>query len=351
MKIRRIVNEKRFRDKIRLDVFKNILKYNLNANHEKILIVGDNGFENNLIAPILTNAYSLAAKELGLSFETIYQNFKFRGDDSDEVLVRKLAALPEKSIIIINVSNRIGRFTPLGLSFRKYAHEKKHRFISSSSLGTIKNSMLNFVIGCLDIDYKETESRTEKLRKKLSDATEIHMSTKVGTDITFNVAGVEAKSATGIYRQPKTGGNMPGSEAYIAPNGKGVNGTVIIDGSSRIKDTTMLIKRPIKMDVKNGIITKLNNSFEANQLKETLRWAHVRSSVPENAWRIGELGIGTNKKAKLIGSTIIDEKVDGTAHVAIGSNAWFGGDIKSIIHLDQVLKDPIFKIDGKLLKY
>lgn len=350
-KIKEIVNQKKFKDKIRIDIFKNIIKKNLNATNEKILIIGDKGHKESLISPIITNAYSLAAQELGHEYETIYQNFKKRGDEADPVVVRKLLTLPKKSIIIVNISNRIGTLGDVGLSFRKFAKNNEHRFISSSSLGSINNKHLKFLIDCLDIDYEAIKKKTEKLTKTLTNAKEINVTTKIGTDLTFNVEGMSGKSATGIYREPGTGGNLPGSESYIAPAKNGVQGQIYLDGSLRVKDKTMLIENPVKLDIEKGSITKINNTYEARLLLETLKWAEKRSKNPENVWKIGELGIGLNEKAKVIGSTIIDEKTYGTGHIAIGSNSWFGGDIKTIIHLDQVFHKPTFKIDGKLLKY
>ena len=47
---------------------------------------------------------------------------------------------------------------------------------------------------------------------------------------------------------------------------------------------------------------------------------------------------------------IVDDKSLGTAHIGIGSNYWFGGDIYAIIHLDQVFKNPAVYFDGELLK-
>jgi leucyl aminopeptidase (aminopeptidase T) len=48
---------------------------------------------------------------------------------------------------------------------------------------------------------------------------------------------------------------------------------------------------------------------------------------------------------------ILDEKVHGTGHIAIGSNSWFGGAIKTIYHGDQVFKRPVFYIDGIKQEY
>jgi leucyl aminopeptidase (aminopeptidase T) len=59
------------------------------------------------------------------------------------------------------------------------------------------------------------------------------------------------------------------------------------------------------------------------------------------------LGIGINPGALLIGSTIMDEKVLGTAHIGIGSNFWFGGEIKTVFHGDQIFKNPQIFINGE----
>lgn len=351
LKIKEIVNQHKFRKNIRLDVFKRILLDNLKVKNEKILIIGDKGYKDNLIAPIMTNAYSLAAEELGLDYETVYQNYKARSEPADDVLVRKIDALPKKSVLIINISNRVGSLKSIGKSLRTHIKDNGHRFISSSSLGSIKNEMLPFVIDCLDVDYVALDKKTQLLKEKISQANEINVTTKAGTDLTFNIRGVSCCSASGMYNSPGTGGNLPGSEVYMPPLKDNAEGVLVIDGSARIKDRTILIKTPIRVVIKKGLVKDISGGFEAKLLRDTLEWAHRKSRHPETVWRVGELGIGLNKEAKIIGSTIIDEKAYGTAHVAFGSNAWFGGDIKSIIHLDQVFRDPIIKLDGKLLKY
>ena len=54
-------------------------------------------------------------------------------------------------------------------------------------------------------------------------------------------------------------------------------------------------------------------------------------------------------KAEIMGVTVIDEKALGTAHIAVGSNAWFGGTIYSKIHLDQVFRDAKVYIDDEYI--
>ncbi|MFH1664411.1 MAG: aminopeptidase, partial [archaeon] len=53
--------------------------------------------------------------------------------------------------------------------------------------------------------------------------------------------------------------------------------------------------------------------------------------------------------AKIIGVVLEDEKVLGTAHLAIGNNtSMTGGTTYSEIHLDGVFTKPTIWLDGKL---
>ena len=67
------------------------------------------------------------------------------------------------------------------------------------------------------------------------------------------------------------------------------------------------------------------------------------------ARNLAELGIGTNDQARVIGVILEDEKVWGTAHIALGSNDTFGGQVAAGIHLDGVMMAPELYLDGKLI--
>jgi leucyl aminopeptidase (aminopeptidase T) len=66
----------------------------------------------------------------------------------------------------------------------------------------------------------------------------------------------------------------------------------------------------------------------------------------KNARNLAELGIGTNPAAKLIGVVLEDEKVVGTAHIALGDNSTFGGNVVAGIHIDGIIRKPKLFIDG-----
>jgi len=178
----------------------------------------------------------------------------------------------------------------------------------------------------------------------------VRITTDAGTDLTMGIKDKQAINNCGDYTELQSGGNIPAGEVYIPPKWKNVEGKVVIDGSSAYRYGTQLIKEPITLTVEKDEVTKIEGGQEANNLIETLEWAYKKAKHPWGIRRVGELGIGINPGSKVIGSTLIDEKTKGTAHIAIGSNYWFGGTIYAIIHLDQIFKNPIIEIDGEELK-
>lgn len=333
--------------------FKKVFQDCLNAEKEEVLIVGDRGYSEKNIAALSSACYYLAAKELGLKTNLIVQEPKKRGEKTDKIVVNALSQLRENSMILFNLSNKLGDIGKFGKSYRKFAKKYNHRFVSLTSAGFLPNEFFQDIIRAIDIDYKELQLRGAKIKNKLDISNEIHVTTKLGTDLHIDIKGMKAVSNDGNYSLPGSGGNMPCGEVYIPPRGKfGVEGRVVIDGSTRHGDGTSLIKENdlITLEIEKGGITEIKGGESAKLLQETIDWAHTKAKYPWGLKKIGEFGIGINPNARIIGSTIIDEKSLGTAHIAIGSNAWFGGKIYAIIHLDQIFRNPIIKIDGELLE-
>lgn len=329
---------------------KKIFPQCLGVKDEQILVIGDIGLQSKNVAAVMSGAYYLAAKQLNLDAKLVLQNTKSRGDIADDDAVNSLSELKDGNVIILNMSDKLGNIKELGKSFRKWIKKKNHRFVSAMSLGDLETSKVDSIIDAMDINYKPFQASHEKLKKLFDETDEIHITTEAGTDLYYNIKGINGISADGNYTLPGSGGNLPAGEVYAPPNGKRIEGKIVIDGSSRVQNGTILIKDPIKLRVKEGNIIEINGSNEAKELEDTLNWAASVAKHPGSVRRICELGIGLNPKAKIIGATIVDDKVLGTAHIGIGSNYWFGGTIYAIIHLDQVFKNPKVYFDGKLVQ-
>ena len=93
-----------------------------------------------------------------------------------------------------------------------------------------------------------------------------------------------------------------------------------------------------------AIASVLTNGGEAGERLTGLLTAHGPDGTS-----VAELGIGSNEKAILTGNVLEDEKILGTAHVAFGASAAFGGTVQVPVHLDCVVLEPDVSIDGEPL--
>jgi leucyl aminopeptidase (aminopeptidase T) len=316
---------------------------------EQILIVGDEGYRNQRMAALLSAAYYFAAKKMKHNVKLVLQKPKLTGDRADKQVIDAFDKLPAKSIIITNLSHKLGRTRKEnGKSYRKFCRSNKHRFISCMGLANLHTEHFPYVVSSINVDYNQLQKKHSKIKNMLNKAKKIQVVTDKGTNLTLDISKSKACSSDGKYSRPGIGGNLPAGEVYIAPNN--ANGIIVIDGSSKRRGGTTLIKNPITLIVENGHVTKIEGDFEAKILQKAIDWAKKKAKKPEKVSVLAEFGIGLNPEAKIIGATIIDEKTIGTAHVAIGSNYWFGGGNYTIIHLDQVFNKPKIYVDNKELK-
>jgi len=187
----------------------------------------------------------------------------------------------------------------------------------------------------IDVNYNKLFSFNEKLIRKLKNAKKIKI---VGerTNLKFSVKNRKFINACGIIAKKGEIGylNLPDGEVFTAPVENSANGEIYFDlpcmyhYGKQVEGVWFRFKRGRVVDYE---IEKGLKNFE-----------DVIKNASGDKDRIGELGIGTNPKAKITGGMIIvDEKVRGTIHIAIGDNKLYGGRNDSTIHWD------FFKTMGK----
>ncbi len=192
-------------------------------------------------------------------------------------------------------------------------------------------------VGGLTADYKQVAALTDKVAHILERAKKVRVTTPSGTDLTMSIEGRPPLADTGLYHKRGEWGNLPAGEVCLAPVEGTTNGVLVIDSMGST------VTQPLEVTVKDGWAKKFEGA-DATKLEELLR------AADRNAYSIGELGIGTNSKARISGEVLEDEKVLGTVHIALGDNTSYqGGHTKSKIHLDGILFQPTVKIDKRLL--
>jgi len=192
----------------------------------------------------------------------------------------------------------------------------------------------------LNVNYKKLSEDCEKLKEAYEKTKIIHLVTEKGTDVSFYISGRQPDVDNGVLCKKGSLHNLPAGEVGIAPLENKTHGKIVVDvcmvGIEKIKT-------PITITVRNGHIVRISGKNEASKLRRIFK------KCDKNAKVLCEFSIGMNKKAKIIGKVLNDEKSYGTCHVAFGDNINLGGKNKSNIHIDGVINKPTIYFDNKMI--
>ena len=234
------------------------------------------------------------------------------------------------SVIMIPTSKSISHTTA-----RRNAVENGARIASMPGITE------DMAIRCLNADYSKIRERTRKLVDMMTSANSVRILTETGTDIRMDIAGLKCSGGNGgIFDKPGTWGNLPEGEACMTPLEGTTNGVFFVD---KTMAGVGRVNIPIRITVKQGFAVSIEGGEEAEKLSLMLKSMNDR-----RVYNIAEIGIGTNDKAMITGNTLEDEKVMGTAHIALGNNMSFDGGTTDVpIHLDGVFDKPTIIVDDQ----
>jgi leucyl aminopeptidase (aminopeptidase T) len=193
----------------------------------------------------------------------------------------------------------------------------------------------------MSADYQRVARLSDKVAAILNAGKTAHLTTPAGTDIEVPIATSQAISSRGLVTQSGSYGNLPSGEAFLMPEEGKANGVFVVDAS--MASIGITDDAPIRIVVRDGYATEISGGRHADKLKQILARAGT------GADNLAELGVGTNYAAQICGLILEDEKVLGTAHLALGNNVSMGGNVNVKLHLDGVMYRPTLRIDGKLL--
>jgi leucyl aminopeptidase (aminopeptidase T) len=186
----------------------------------------------------------------------------------------------------------------------------------------------------IDIDDGALDALQGRLAEQLSKTRQVHITTPLGTDLYLEVDGRP------VYHDQD---GLPRGEVYLAPHETSAEGQAVIE----------------RAFIRGQAIERLVLTFEKGQVVRIEACQQGSISLLEQLLevsngdkdRIAELGLGLNPGVKeLTGDPMLDEKLFGSVHIAIGMNEGFGGQNRSNLHLDLVMLHPNLWLDGILLQ-
>jgi hypothetical protein len=182
----------------------------------------------------------------------------------------------------------------------------------------------------------DLEPSARRLLDALGEPSELRIRGYAGTDLTISVEGQRWQSDA-LPLQPGGVANYPGGEVFILP--RNANGRLVADITVPYVSNTLL-NRPVEIHFAHGRIVSIEGDATADRLRELVTQAEGHAD------QIAELGIGVNPTLSPRGHVLIDEKIAGSAHVAIGSNIHMGGGQAASIHVDCVFWAAELRVDG-----
>ena len=185
--------------------------------------------------------------------------------------------------------------------------------------------------------WRALGARQERWIERFSRADVVRIESD-GTDLTLRVGG-----RTWVNSDGKR--NMPSGEIFTGPHEGSAEGVVTFDVPSFVAGREV---RGVRLRFEGGEVSEASAEVGEDLLLERLR-------QDDGARRLGELGIGTNMEIdRPTGSTLFDEKIGGTVHLALGrSYPQTGGVNESAIHWDLVRdlrKGGTISLDGEVVQ-
>ena len=167
-----------------------------------------------------------------------------------------------------------------------------------------------------DIDYDCLAEACGQEAAKMAGAEKVAVTTGEGCVLNLELTGRKWLTDAGD-------GDLPCGEIYIAPVENRTNGKVFFEAL-----WVDNVKYPdVTLEIADGEIINCSNK----ELEKHF------ADMPKAEKTVCELGLGMNSNVRdLCGYSLLDEKMAGTFHIAIGMNTMFGGTNQASDHVDFV---------------
>ena len=203
-----------------------------------------------------------------------------------------------------------------------------------------------FIVGGMSVPQNKMDEITKSLGTFFENAKNVHVSDDLGTDFIVTIQDRPMTLDNGLLSDDQIalgllGGNLPAGEVFFPPHEKIGEGTLFCP-LTRDRMTNKIVKNT-HLRFKEGkllideVTSDENQSALINTFKDSEKIDREKNLPELRTYNVAELGIGCNPEiTKTIGYILTDEKINGSVHLAFGSNKMMGGTSVSQLHWDFV---------------
>jgi aminopeptidase len=200
----------------------------------------------------------------------------------------------------------------------------------ASAYGVPLATLRQAVHCAVGVDGERLDQRQERFRTQLAAARAVQVRSALGTDLRLRVGNRPVH----VDRD-----SLPRGEVYVAPLEDSADGVVVID---RAFLRGAAVER-LRLTFARGCVVKA----EAPEPGTVALFEEVLAASSGDKDVIAEFGMGLNPGAvEPLGDAMLDEKIGGSVHIALGMNQAFGGQNRSNLHLDLLILRASVWFDG-----
>ncbi|RJG04439.1 leucyl aminopeptidase [Noviherbaspirillum sedimenti] len=197
---------------------------------------------------------------------------------------------------------------------------------------------------------EDQRRRVELSHDLLKAAKKMHITSKAGTDVTYDLGHFPVVSQYGYTDEPGRWDMWPSGFLFTAGAPTGVNGKVVIDAGDIIAAPfRSYVNTPIHVTIREGMITAIEGGVDAEMMRSYLSGFNDPRAygISHIGWGINENVNWTTMKQTLRSLSQEARAFYGNVMFATGPNTELGGDNDTPAHMDIPLRNCSVFLDEK----
>lgn len=199
---------------------------------------------------------------------------------------------------------------------------------------------------------RELAKRVERAREILIPARHMHITSRYGTDITYELGQYPVMSEYGFTDEPGRWDNFPSGFVFTQATDGAVNGTVVLRAGDILTAFKRYLQSDVVLTVERGSVTKIEGSGMDADLLRT----YMAGFDDNRAYAISHIGWGLNDAARwyhfeatrhLHQEHVMNAlSFYGNVLFSLGPNVELGGDNDTACHMDIPMRGCSLTLDG-----
>ncbi len=196
---------------------------------------------------------------------------------------------------------------------------------------------------------EEMRAKVEKAAELLAGARKLQVTSKAGTDVTYQLGAYPVVMQYGYTDTPGRWDHWPsGGFLYTSGSDDGVDGTIVLDVGDIVFPLNSYVRSPVEFTIRSGRVTRVSGGLDADLVND-----YMTGFEDPRAYAISHIGWGLEKRARWSSVAMLKDGIGMEARCFYGSVLWstgpnleVGGTNDTPCHLDMPMRGCSLFLDG-----